>query len=69
MKLAYKIAIIAYTLYAGIETSVAFRDPEQISLLLFNIVNFWAIGMAAKGLLRLKREEQQNARASSSHSG
>lgn len=61
LKLAYKIAIIAYSLYAIIETCVALRNPEQISLLLFNIVNFWAIGMAVKGLLRLRKEENKHA--------
>ena len=58
LKLAYKIAIVAYSLYAAIETSLALRDPQQISVMLFNIVNIWAIAMAVKGLKRLKQEEQ-----------
>jgi hypothetical protein len=61
LKLAYKVAIVAYTLYAAIETSLALRDPEQISVMLFNIVNIWAIAMAAKGLFRLKKLEKEAA--------
>ena len=61
LKLAYKIAIVAYSLYAAIETSLALRDPQQISVMLFNIVNIWAIAMAVKGLKRLKQEEQTAA--------
>lgn len=57
LRRAYKVAIVAYTLYAAIETSLALRDPEQLSVMLFNVVNFWAIAMAIKGLLRLNKEK------------
>lgn len=63
LKLAYKIAIVAYSLYAAIETSLALRDPQQISVMLFNIVNVWAIAMAVKGLRRLKLEEEKASRS------
>lgn len=59
LRLAYKIAIVAYSIYAGIETSLALRDSQQISVLLFNIVNIWAIAMAVKGLHRLNTENKK----------
>jgi hypothetical protein len=38
---------------------LAFRDPEQLPLLIFNILNVWAFAMAIRGYLRLKREKKE----------
>jgi len=35
------------------------NNPEQIGIILFNILNVWAFIMAAKGLLRLRKENKK----------
>ena len=52
---AYKVAIVMYLGYMVIETDLALRHPDQLHLLVFNAINVWAIAMAVKGLMRLKR--------------
>ena len=57
--------IIVATFYIIIETSLALREPSQIGIMLFNIVNVWMLIMAIKGLRRLsklKRDELSNLR-------
>ena len=49
--------IVVATFYIVIETSLALRDPAQISIMLFNIVNVWMLIMAVKGLRRISRLE------------
>jgi uncharacterized membrane protein len=58
MASVYVLSMIVYTGYILVETALAFRDPEQISVLLFNIINVWALLMAVKGHLRLKKEQR-----------
>lgn len=56
----YKVYILSMLVYVGyivVETSLAFRHPEQISVLLYNITNIWALFMAFKGYYRLKSEK------------
>jgi uncharacterized membrane protein len=38
---------------------LAFRDPDQLPLLIFNILNVWAFVMAVRGYRRLKREKNE----------
>jgi len=56
LKLAYPLLMAVYTLYMIIETILAFNVPSQISVLLFNVVNAWALYMAYKGMKRLHKE-------------
>ncbi len=56
---SYRLSMIAYSIYFIIECMLAFRDPEQIPLLIFNILNAWAFLMAYKGYKRLKEEENE----------
>jgi hypothetical protein len=53
---SYPLAMIAFTIYIIIETSVAIRDPHQYALILFNITNIWGFIMALKGYLRIRKE-------------
>jgi len=36
---------------------VALHDPAQFNLIYMNIVSLWALIMAAKGIIRLKKED------------
>jgi micrococcal nuclease len=54
LRLGYPLLMFVYCLYIAIETILALRDPEQISILLFDVVNVWAFFMAFKGYVRLK---------------
>jgi uncharacterized membrane protein len=47
-------------MYFIIETSLALNNPEQIGILIFNILNVWAFVMAAKGLLRLRQDKNHD---------
>ncbi|MFA6049755.1 MAG: hypothetical protein WC761_01005 [Candidatus Paceibacterota bacterium] len=59
LKIAYPLLIIVYSLYMVIETYLALRDIEQVSILLFNIVNAWAAIMAWKGMRRIQGENKE----------
>ena len=54
LKVVYPISMAVYIGYIVVETALAFRHPEQISVLLYNITNVWALSMAIKGYLRLR---------------
>jgi uncharacterized membrane protein len=41
---------------------LAFRDTEQLPLLIFNILNVWAFVMAVRGYYRIKREREDAKR-------
>lgn len=60
LKQAYPLAIVIYTSYAIVETILALTQPSQMGILVFNLVNGWALYNAVKGLRRLKREEQMS---------
>jgi len=60
LKLTYPLFMVVYALYMIIETILAFNDPSQISILLFNVVNIWAFVMAFRGMLRLKKSQRKN---------
>ena len=47
--IVYPIMLIVYAGYMAIETYLAVSDPSQWSIMLFNIVNVWAVAMALKG--------------------
>jgi len=56
LKLTYPLFMMVYALYMVVETILAFNDPSQISILLFNVVNLWAFVMAFRGANRLKKK-------------
>lgn len=60
MHKVYCFSMIVYVGYIIIETLLAFRHPEQKSILLFNITNIWALMMAIKGYFRLKKLDVVN---------
>jgi hypothetical protein len=62
LRISYSLSIVAYSLYIIIETIIALRDPAQLSILLFNVVNFWGLLMAIKGLRRLRMERVNSER-------
>ena len=64
LKLGYPLLMFVYTIYIIIETILAFNDPSQISILLFDVVNMWGFVMAFKGYLRLKTLEKQEEKKS-----
>ena len=59
LKKAYKLSILMFLGFMVVETGLALRNPEQIHMIVFNVVNAWSIAMAIKGLRRLKREEDE----------
>ena len=54
-RMVYILNIFVYASYFIIETALAFNDPSQIGILIFNILNLWAFSMAIKGLMRLRK--------------
>lgn len=60
LKLGYPLLMFVYVLYIIIETILAFNEPSQISILLFDLVNMWGFFMALKGFLRLRKAEKEN---------
>lgn len=61
LHVSYPLIMVACTCYIVIETIIAFRDPVQMGIFVFNLVNLWAIIMAAKGLIRLKKEKREKS--------
>lgn len=59
-KVVYSLNLFIYAMYFIIETSLALNNPEQIGILIFNILNVWAFVMAAKGLLRLRQDKNHD---------
>lgn len=57
-KAVYILNVFVYASYFVIETALAFNDPSQIGILIFNVLNLWAFSMAIKGLLRLREKEK-----------
>ena len=47
--IAYHLMLVVYAGYMGIETHLALSSPSQWSIMLFNLVNVWAVAMAIKG--------------------
>lgn len=58
LNLAYPLSMLAYSIYTIIETIIALRDPSQLSIMLFNLVNIWGFLMAFRGYMRLKKENK-----------
>lgn len=61
LKVVYILNIFVFSCYAAMEVILALNDPSQWSMVLFLIVDFWALFMAAKGLRRyLKYNKNTN---------
>lgn len=60
LKKAYPLAVVIYTMYAIVETTLAFANPTQMGIMVFNLVNGWALYNAVLGMKRLKKEEQMS---------
>jgi len=56
LKSAYPLAVVIYTIYAIVETTLALTQPAQMGIMVFNLVNGWAIYNAVLGIKRLKKE-------------
>lgn len=56
--LVYRLDIFVYSCYLVLETYLALVNPAQFALILFDIINLWAIVCAVKGIMRLKKEEK-----------
>ena len=54
----YKLNIVIFIGYAIVETTIGLKNPDQQSVLLFNIVNVWSIIMNAKGLYNWNKEKK-----------
>jgi hypothetical protein len=55
MHVVYPLSIVVYTLYFVAETMLALSKPEQLPVMLFNLVNAWGFFMACRGWRRLKK--------------
>ncbi len=58
MSIVYPLSMAVYLCYIIVETSLAFNNPEQISIMFYNITNVWAFAMSAKGYFRLIKERK-----------
>lgn len=56
LEVVYPLNIVGFSLYLIIETMIAFHTPAQLSILLFNIVNFMGLYSAVRGYKRLKNK-------------
>lgn len=59
LDISYPMTVVSFIGYLILETALAFHDPDQKAVLLFNITNLWGLFNAAKGWYRL-REEKKN---------
>lgn len=59
LKRAYPIIILIGILNIITDLYLALTHLEQIGMLLYMISNSWAIIMAARGIRRLRKEEQK----------
>jgi uncharacterized membrane protein len=59
LKRAYPLAVVIYSMYAIVETTLAVINPNQMGIMVFNLVNGWALYNAVIGIRRLKREERE----------
>lgn len=57
--LSYYLTIISAVACCILETSIALKHPEQVSLIFFNVLYVWMAIMAIKGILRLKEDENE----------
>lgn len=53
-KIVYPLLLVVYSGYAVVELSLALRDSYQWSIILFVLLDFWAISMAIKGWIKHK---------------
>ena len=58
--LVYRLDLIVYTCYLILETYLPLSNPAQFALILFDIINLWAIFCAVRGIMRLKKENKLN---------
>jgi len=54
LKFAYPLAFVVYSTYLVVETTLGFASPEQVGILIFNIVNIWGMIMAVRGWRKLR---------------
>jgi Mg2+/Co2+ transporter CorB len=59
LKVHHWLTIFVMIQIICVDTILALKEPDQIVMLLFNIVNVWILLMATKGLFRIKKEEKQ----------
>lgn len=59
LELSYPLTILVYICCTVLETYLAFRDPSQWSIILFVPMYIWAIVMAGKGIIRLRKEKER----------
>lgn len=55
LKIVYILNIFVYLCYAAMEVILSVNDPTQWAVILFLIVDVWALTMAIKGLRRYYR--------------
>lgn len=60
LKVHHWLTIFVMIQIICVDTILAFKEPDQKIMLLFNIVNIWILIMAVKGLFRIREEEKQN---------
>lgn len=58
LKVVYPVSIVVYIMYIIVETTLALNDPTQAGILLFNLVNTWALFNAVKGYLRERDKKE-----------
>lgn len=56
LKVSYPLTMISMLGYMVVETMLAFNDPSQRAIFLFNLVNLFGFVNAYKGYKRLKGE-------------
>lgn len=56
-KINYYVMIATYIGYLILETILALKEEDQYMVLVFNLVNVWALSMTVKGLLRQRKEQ------------
>ena len=61
LKLAYPLIIAIAVSNVIVDIYLTLIHPEQSGVLIYSIANLWAIIMAAKGIMRLKKEQKDHA--------
>lgn len=58
LKLSYPLIIAIAIANIIVDVYLTFIHPEQIGVLIYTFANVWAIWMAIKGLIRLRKEQK-----------
>lgn len=59
LKLAYPLIILLSVVNILLDIYLCYIHPDQFGILMYVVSNIWAIGMAIKGIMRLREDKRK----------